>query len=281
MNISKIFLSYIKITRPLNVLVTFFVVVIAIFISSNQNLNPEFVILTALAAAFTAAAGNIINDIYDIETDKISHPNRVLVLKIISKKQAWYFYLFLSSTAILISISLSSILAVIVFVVTILLFIYSTNLKRLPLIGNVTIAMITGITFLYGGVAANNLTAAIVPAIFAFLINLIREIVKDILDIDGDSKLNFRTFPIAFGIDKSNRIIFTLIVLLIAFTIYSFTSGIYRIEYFIVVMIFVNPLLVFCIKVLIDQKKENRYSIVSNILKLNMLVGLVAIWLGK
>ncbi|MBK7630935.1 MAG: geranylgeranylglycerol-phosphate geranylgeranyltransferase [Ignavibacteriales bacterium] len=222
MNISKHILAYIKITRPLNVIVTFFVVVVAIYISQKENLDLSFMVLASLAAALTAGSGNIINDIYDIESDKISHPRRVLVVSSISKKQAWYYYLFINCASVFIAASLSSVLLTIVFVVTLLLFIYSAYLKRMPLIGNVTIALITGLAFIYGGYAADNPIAAIVPAVFAFLINLIREIVKDIQDIEGDSKLKYRTFPIIFGIDKSNRIISLIIVLLLGATFYPF-----------------------------------------------------------
>ena len=65
------------------------------------------------------------------------------------------------------------------------------------------IALLTGLAFIYGGFAVGNPVAAIVPAVFAFLINLIREIVKDIQDIEGDTKAGVITFPIKFGFKKS------------------------------------------------------------------------------
>ena len=281
MDISKQILAYIKITRPLNVILTFFVVIVAAYISQNKNLDLPFVILASLAAALTAAAGNIINDIYDIETDKISHPQRSLVVNTISKKQAWYYYLFINCASVFIAASLSSVLLTLVFVVTFLIFIYSAYLKRLPLIGNISIALITATAFIYGGFVADNPAVAIIPAGFAFLINLIREIVKDVQDIEGDSILKYRTFPIIFGIDKSNRIISLLIVLLLGATFYPFLTHLYKIEYFLIVMIFINPLLVLCTKFLFDEKKVNRYSIVSSLLKFNMLIGLMAIWFGR
>jgi geranylgeranylglycerol-phosphate geranylgeranyltransferase len=281
MNISKKILACFKIIRPLNVLVTFFVVVVAIFISQKTITGFIILILVPLTAALTAAAGNIINDIYDIDTDKISHPKRPLILKTISKKQSWYYYVFLNCLAAVIAATLSTVLLVIVCIVITLLFIYSAYLKRLPLFGNFTIALITGVAFIYGGTAVNNPGAAIIPAIFAFLINFIRELVKDIQDIEGDSNLNYKTFPIISGIDKSNQVILFITALLIGATLYPFLTQLYKIEYFLIIMILVNPLLVLNLKILFDKDDENKYKLASSILKINMIVGLIAIWFGK
>lgn len=281
MNPSKKIFSYIKITRPINVLITFIVVVAAILISAQHQIELTKIILVSLSAALIAAAGNIVNDIYDIETDKVSHPNRVLAQGLLSKKEAVFLYNFFNVIAIILASRISDYLIVIVLFTIILLYVYSAYLKKLPLVGNIVIAFITGLAFIYGGFAADNPNGAIVPAVFAFLINLIREIVKDIQDIEGDSKLSFKTFPILYGIKKSKKIILLFTILLIGFTFYPFITQLYKIEYFLIVMIFVNPLLVLSLKILFDMKKENRYKIVSNILKINMILGLIAIWFGR
>ena len=140
---------------------------------------------------------------------------------------------------------------VIVITSIILLFIYSATLKKLPLIGNITVAFLTGLAFIYGGFASGNPVAAIVPAVFAFLINLIREIVKDIQDIEGDTKAGVITFPIKFGFKKSKILILIITISLILYTLYPFITELYKIEYFIVVMVFVNPLLITFFKIFI------------------------------
>ena len=281
MNLTTKILSYIKITRPINVLITFFVVVVAILISQKAQTDLFTILLASIAASLVTAAGNIVNDIYDIESDKISHPNRVLVLGKISEKEAWIEYIFLNSFSIIISVTLSAKLLIIVIATIILLYIYSSTLKKLPLFGNVTIALLTGLAFIYGGFASGNPVAAIVPAVFAFLINLIREIVKDIQDIEGDKSSGVITFPIRFGIKKSKILILIITISLILYTLYPFITELYKIEYFIAVMVFVNPLLILSLKILFDSKKENNLTVVSNMLKLNMVLGLIAIYLGK
>jgi len=281
MNISKKILAFIKITRPINVVITFLVVVVAIFISEKDQTQLIVFILAPLAASLTAAAGNIVNDLYDIETDRVSHPNRILVLRSLSIKEAWIEYLIFNSVSVFLAIYLSPILLIIVVLTMFMLYIYSAFLKRLPLIGNITIASITALAFIYGGYAVANPKAAIIPAVFAFLINLIREIVKDMQDIEGDLKLNFKTFPIRLGIDASKHLIVLITITLILFTLYPFIQQIYKIEYFILVMVFVNPILVICIKILLDKRRHTDLKMISRLLKLNMLVGLISIYLGK
>ena len=281
MNNLKIIFNFIKITRPINVFITFIVVIVAVLITQQQKIELLTILLAAVSAAITAAAGNIINDIYDLETDKISHPNRVLVKKNISVKQVWIYYFILNTIAIIIAGYISITLLSIVLIVIFLLFLYSSILKRLPLIGNITISFITGLVFIYGGILTGNPFAAVIPGCFAFLINLIREIVKDIQDVLGDSKSNFKTFPVVFGIDKSKRIIFVSTLLLIVFTFYPFISQLYKIEYFLVIMILVNPILIVVVKKMFDKNAEENLGIISNLLKMNMVIGLIAIWLGK
>ena len=281
MNLSKKIFAYIKITRPLNVLITFLVVVVAILISQNERTDLCTILLASIAASLVAAAGNIVNDIYDIESDKISHPNRVLVLGKLNKTEVKLEYLILNFISAIISINLSQTLFAIVFISALLLFIYSAYLKKIPLIGNIVIALLTGLAFIYGGFTSGNPVAAIVPAVFAFLINLIREIVKDIQDIEGDTKAGVITFPIKFGFKKSKILILIITISLILYTLYPFITELYKIEYFVVVMVFVNPLLILSLKFLFDSKKENNLSVVSNMLKLNMVLGLIAIYLGK
>lgn len=280
MNLSNKILAYIKITRPINVVITFCVVVVAIIISQTTQTETITIILSSIAAALTAAAGNIINDIYDIETDKISHPERVLVLGSISKKAALNEYRLLNLIAILISSRVSNLLLLIVLASVLLLFIYSYGLKKLPLIGNIIVALLTGLAFIYGGFTSGNPYVAIVPAIFAFLINLIREIVKDIQDIEGDSKINLKTFPIKYGVETSKRFITIISIILVLFTFYPFVKELYKIEYFIIVMILVNPILIISLKLLYDKKK-NQFKIISNLLKVDMIFGLLAIYFGR
>ncbi|MFZ2863459.1 MAG: geranylgeranylglycerol-phosphate geranylgeranyltransferase [Ignavibacteriaceae bacterium] len=280
MTLLKKFSAYIKITRPLNTAITFCVVVVAILISQKYPTKISLILLASLTAALTAAAGNVINDLFDIETDKTAHPDRVLTKGTLTKTEAKSEYFLLNSIAAIIAVSLSTTPFVIVLLSISLLYIYSAYLKKIILVGNITVAALAGLAFIYGGVVANNPKAAVIPAFFAFFINLIREIVKDIQDIDGDKKQNIITFPVRYGIQPAKKSAAILIIILIAFTFYPFIFQVYKIEFFVIVMIFVNPVFIICVKNLL-QKKAADIALTSNLLKFNMIIGLIAIYLGN
>lgn len=280
MTLLKKFSAYIKITRPLNTAITFCVVVVAILISQKYPTKISLILLASLTAALTAAAGNVINDLFDIETDKTAHPDRVLTKGTLTKTEAKSEYFLLNSIAAIIAVSLSTTPFVIVLLSISLLYIYSAYLKRIILVGNITVAALAGLAFIYGGVVTNNPKAAVIPAFFAFFINLIREIVKDIQDIDGDKKQKIITFPVRYGIQPAKKSAAILIIILMAFTFYPFIFQVYKIEFFVIVMIFVNPVFIICVKNLL-QKKAADIALTSNLLKLNMIIGLIAIYLGN
>lgn len=277
----KRFFNYIKIVRPLNCLITALVVIVGGIISSVGNSINSNLILAALAAALTAASGNVINDLYDIEIDKIVHPNRPLAKGELTIVEVRIFYVCLILAASALSFALDLFLFAITILAILILFFYSAYLKKIPLIGNVIVALLTALAFLYGGIAVQNISGAVLPAIFAFLINLIRELVKDAEDFEGDKKNNVITFPIKFGIQRTMQLVMVLTLILIGFTFYPFAERIYKIEYFVVVMIIVNPILIYSLKSLFTDNERKNFHYISSLLKFDMIFGLIAIYLGK
>jgi geranylgeranylglycerol-phosphate geranylgeranyltransferase len=281
MNSSSNIKAYIIITRPANVIITFLVVMVGAFICVISDYSINKILLAALAAALTAASGNIINDIYDHESDKINHPERPLANGTITIQNAWIEYFILTLLAVAASSFINQTALAIVILTSFLLYLYSARLKKIPLLGNITIAYLTGLAFIFGGISVNNVHAAFIPAIFAFFINFIRELIKDMDDIEGDTKVGLQTFPKRFGMKVSILIIAFLTITLIAFTFYPFIKNIYSIEYFIIAMLLVNPVLVYFLKLLFKKDGDKNLNKLSNMLKLNMLFGLLAIYLGK
>ncbi|MCU0406568.1 MAG: geranylgeranylglycerol-phosphate geranylgeranyltransferase [Ignavibacteriaceae bacterium] len=272
--------AIIKIIRPLNFLITVASVIVAAVICSPDKFPDLNVFLAAFAASFALAAGNIINDIYDIDIDKINRPLRPLPSQKITIKEAYSFYFIFIVASIFISALVNEIALAIVLISILILFFYSKYLKRIPLIGNLTVSFLTGLVFIFGGVVVENPTAAIVPAVFAFLINLIREIVKDMEDVEGDTKAGVTTFLAKFGFQKSKFVILFISLTLILYTLYPFITQLYKIEYFVVVMVIVNPILVYCLKLLFEDHSKKNLKRISNLLKLNMIFGLIAIYFG-
>ena len=255
-------------------------VVVGAVISIEEAYSTEKIILAGISAALTAAAGNIINDILDKDSDKINHPERPIPSGRLTVKQAGIEYFILIVGACVIALFISQLAFIIVFLTSVLLFLYSNRLKKITLLGNITVAYLTGLAFIYGGVSVNNPQAAIIPALFAFFINLIRELVKDMQDVGGDTIAGIKTFPIKFGINQTKYLITFLTILLIAFTFVPFAYKIYRIKFFVIAMIIVNPLLVYFLTLLFKDDSIKNLKKLSNILKLDMVFGLLAIYLG-
>jgi geranylgeranylglycerol-phosphate geranylgeranyltransferase len=276
----KIF-YYIKIIRPLNCFITSLVVLVGGIISSDNFSLGINLISASILAALVAASGNVINDVYDVEIDRIVHPERPLANGNLKIADAKIFYSLLTISALLISLKLNIELMIVTVFAVIILFLYSLSLRKIPLLGNFIIAFLTALAFLFGGLAVKNLYGAIIPAIFAFLINFVRELVKDAQDIEGDKIYYLNTFPVKFGLKKTKYLASLISFILIAFSFYPFIARIYKIEYFVLVMIIVNPILVYSIKKLYESDEKNIFQQISSMLKLDMIFGLLAIYLGK
>jgi len=276
----KVF-AYTKISRPINLLITFLVIIVACIISIDGNYSIFKIILAGLTGALTASAGNVINDYFDINIDKINRPNRVLPKTELTLKEALAFYIFLLLISLFLSIFISLIALLEVFFASALLYLYSYKIKKIPLLGNFVVAFLTGFAFVYGGMAVNNVEAATIPAMFAFLVNFIREIIKDMEDIEGDKQQGVNSYPVIYGFKKAKTVIVFITIVLIILTVFPFINELYAIEYFLIVMIIVNPLLVYIIKSLFDDDSTKNLNKLSNLLKLDMVIGLTAILLGK
>lgn len=273
-------LAIIKITRPINFVITFLSVIIAAMISSSISDIGVNVLLLAFSLGFTLIAGNVINDIIDFEIDKVNRPERALPKELLSIDFAKGIYVFSIITALLTALLISIYFFFIIAALNILIVFYSTHLKTIILISNLTVAIATATPFIFGGLVVNNVEGGIIPAVFAFFTNFIREIIKDMEDIKGDSSKGVITFPQKVGINKAVYFTSILIILLILLTSFPFVFGIYNAEYFVIIMVFVNPVFVYTLKLLYTNRDLSTFKKVSSLIKLNMILGLIAILIG-
>jgi 4-hydroxybenzoate polyprenyltransferase len=161
-----------------------------------------------------------------------------------------------------------------------LLVFYNAKLKNYPLIGNVVVAFILGLSFIYAGSVFNNIDPLMVPAFLAFGLTLIREIVKDIADIKGDQAINSKTLPIVWGKNKSIKLCAFLSIILGICAFILFVIGYYNFYYGLFLIMTVEiPLGVVVISLLnkptIDTAKRG-----SKLLKICTLGGLFSIYIG-
>ncbi len=261
-----------------------------------DNLHFGILVLSTICIAI---AGYIINDIQDIEADKINKPNKVYVSKKISVKKANNLFVIINSIGLLLGFYLSIYINknsfFIVFIITsLLLYRYAIDLKKRLLIGNIVISIVVFLSvvliILFDIVPATNSFNSFIQfevtklvlllAGFAFFITLLREITKDLEDKKGDSKINANTLPIIFG-DKKTKTILMLIALIPFMAIGYFAFTLYPNNLFLAVFFiaFISlPLLYFVFKIKrANTKKE--YHNLSSLLKIIMLFGILSILL--
>ncbi|KAB2879957.1 hypothetical protein F9K33_07245 [bacterium] len=274
--------SYINILRPVNVIISFLAVYLVLFISGGQQ-NPGLWLLAlyaALSASLICGGSNIINDLFDIEIDRINRPERALPQGHISTRGAWAYWAVIN----IIGLYFSSLIGIACFLIalfsTALLFVYSWHLKRTSFMGNITVSFFTGLAFIYGGVAVGQWKLAVVPAVFAFLFHWGREILKDIEDIEGDRRMSARTFPIEYGIRNALILTTFIFLVLIAVTLWVFLVDFYNLIYFLIIVVGMYPAILFTLISMWRDHSKNNISRLSFLLKIEMFIGLLAIYFG-
>lgn len=269
-----------KIIRPLNILITFISVIVGGIIALKSNNISQPLFFAAISESLTFTAGNIINDIFDLEIDKINRPKRVLPSGIITKNLAGIIYLIFLFSALYISYNVSPIVFKIILLTNVVLFLYSFIIKKMILIDNVIVAAIVGSAFIVGSASVGNINAGYIPFAFALLINFAREIVKDMEDIKGDSASGIKSFPSVFGFGNSKIMILLSTIVLIIITFYPYIFDIYGLVYLLIILMVVDPLLIFILIKLYKNDTIENFKKVSLYLKVTMLLGLIAIYLG-
>jgi geranylgeranylglycerol-phosphate geranylgeranyltransferase len=273
--------GFVKIIRPVNCLITFAVIVVSGLICTRGNTFPFNLLLAGLVGFIVAAAGNTINDVNDVEIDRINCPNRPIPSRRITINQAWILFILLTTTSLILGLLISYFAFLIVLLSNLLLILYSFSVKRIPVFSNVVISFLTAYAFIFGGIVVGNVRGAFIPAVFAFLINLIREVIKDMEDVEGDKSVGISTFPIKYGIKASRYFVLTISLALFLFTFVPFLFQIYSIEFFLIVMIIFNSIMVYIVKSMFENSSKENLGKLSSLLKVNMIIGLIAIFAGK
>lgn len=263
------------------------------------SLNDWQYLLLVLATVLIAAAGYVINDILDQETDYDNDKGNVIVGKLISEKVAYNLYFILNITGVGIGYYLANVIhkpsfAGAFIIISATLYMYATSLKQMLLIGNIVVALllsfsviIIGIFDLLPATYEGNQTEMgvlfsilIDYAIFAFIINLIREIVKDMEDVEGDYNNGMSTLPIAIGLGKTSKIVGVLGIIATLILLWYINSNLMSSKlYYAVIyglLFVVAPMIFFVVKVW-NAKTKEEFRFLSNVLKWIIFFGILSI----
>ena len=267
---------------------------------SEPRLNSYNFFLLVAASLLIAAAGYIINDYFDINIDRVNKPKRIVVDNVISRRWAMFFhFLFsligLALTALVAKSLNNGLLFVLNLISVIMLWFYSTIFKRKLLIGNIIISFLSAwvVMVLYvcelqidlnGILARPNQSMlklyqlAVVYAGFAFIVSLVREIVKDMEDIEGDRKYFCQTMPIVWGTPASKIFVSVWMVVLAAMLFFMMGYALLK-NYLILsgyVFLFLIIPLVDIILKLFRSSQPKDFKQLSSRIKLFMLLGILS-----
>jgi 4-hydroxybenzoate polyprenyltransferase len=265
-------------------------------------LRPAYFFLLSLSCVLIAAAGYIINDYFDLNIDRVNRPEKLVVEKLIKRRWTIIWHWVLSGLGVLLGLFVSwKIRNIFVgcshIVCVLLLWFYSTTFKRKLLIGNIIISLLTAWVILvlylcefrihtfvhpvYHQVLSRIYKFAVLYAGFAFIISLVREVVKDIEDMQGDAAYNCRTMPIVWGINVSKVFAATwLIVLIVTLMILQFYVLQYKwwwVDVYSIAFIILPLMLIF--RDLYRAKSTADFHRLSNLIKGIMLAGILSMLL--
>lgn len=272
-------LGFLRLIRPQNLLMIAlgqFLVSICL-LENNLTLSPHSwkqLLILMISTTASAAGGYIINDYYDVKIDVLNKPRQVVVGRLISRRMSLIWHGLLSTIAVLLAFSLGNRLGTMVVFCCFWLWLYSNQLKRLPLIGNASIAMLTSVSvFLPSFLFPPPTIELRIYCLFAFWISLIREIIKDMEDIRGDERHGCKTLPILLGIAQTKKIIYGVALLFLSsfgFSLYWLGStGIW-----VFLTVCVPAFFFFRELRMADTRKQ--FSKLSSICKWVMLIGMVS-----
>jgi len=271
-----------EILRPSNVVLFFMAILLgAITVGGFEVLFRFDVYLAALSATLIGGAGNVINDIQDVEIDKINKPSRPLITGALSLTAAKWYWGSLNLIGCVLAAFVSKEQFAIAAAVVFSLFIYSAFFKRQMLIGNLVICMLVSLCFVYGAMACGRLEGIEFPMMFSFLFNFGREVLKDLEDVKGDKAVGAKTLAIKLGTAKTLALVSSVYIALVLLSVWPFVSGEYGLLYMISIMLFTNSIVVYVIiGAWREQTKQNFYKM-NTLLKFAMLTGILSIAIEK
>ncbi len=258
----------------------------------------QYALLIA-ATVFIAAGGYVINDIFDQETDEVNHPKQRIIGTLISESKAYTIYVSLTIIGVACGFAVANSVerpnfAVIFVLIATLLYFYASTLKQIAVIGNIVVAALLAFSVVIIGVfdiipntfEFNRMQMALAFSIlldyakFAFIINLVREIIKDIEDIEGDRIQEMKTLPIWIGIPTTNKVAFLLLLAPVIYLLYYANNYLFNNHLFYglgYMLMFVIAPLIFSLILIWNAKEKKDYAHISRVLKWIIFFGILTV----
>ena len=267
-------LSYLKILRPSVVFLAAFAVLVGAIIVGYYQ--PFQILIAILIASLVAGAGNVTNDYFDYEIDKINKPKRALPSGKIKRKNAALYAAILYVLAIVLLVTFLNnfynmiLLALINIPIT---FLYAWKIKRTPF-GHFFDSWLASSTFLFGAFLSDINATVLLLFSMSYLANLGREIAKGIEDMEGDKKIGAKTFSVITGKTFAAWAAASFIIFAVIISFIPFLFNLLNINYLFLVILSDAILIFSCFILLVDPAKSQK------IMKVAMFVAIFAFLIG-
>ncbi len=266
----------------------------------NASLTPTQMILLAVITAMITGGGYVINDIVDHKIDLINRPDKVIVNRKISLPVAHLLYFSLNLFGLILAFYLAlktdNLHLIFIYPIALIgLYYYSTAMKKLVLVDNLLVSLycagVAGIVWIaerrsirllaeeHPGIARYVFFIFGAYMIFAFLTTLIREIIKDMEDLEGDDINGCLSLPIVIGIPKTKNVVYLLSGLLLSaliYTVYHLKNDLAFFQLMFIGLALIFPLL-FEVYQLVKAQNKNDFHKLSQLAKISMLAGIIFI----
>lgn len=292
-------LSFLKLIRIQNLIILFLIqFLLHYFLFENQG-NLEFYLLASITFLITAA-GYIINDIFDVESDKINKEEVIIGNQILSRQAIFWYYLF-NSVAIVLSFYLvycinNYYLLIIFFSSIFVLRWYSKTYKHKFIIGNLIVSTLTSLSIFNVYLFCDNTSRVsfhiidefyytIIFVFFSFFLTLSREIIKDLEDKEGDKFMNSENIALTFSLNKVKWIVSILLIIVLIPLLCILVSLLDEfIYYYSAKLLFLSIycshicfLIIYTIYKIKSSDKKVNFTRVSQLLKFIMILGIFSV----
>jgi geranylgeranylglycerol-phosphate geranylgeranyltransferase len=274
----KVIKGFYKLSRPLSSFTGALAVVLGGYVAGTGAWIK--ITLAALATILISAAANAWNDFRDIEIDKINQPKRPLPAGLVAPRAAWIFAIVMALISLLLVSFINMTAFIIAVVSVILLYIYSLRLKSTVLLGNITVAAISALSAIFGGIAAGNprpslwLAAVIIVGIFG------REVLKTLADYEGDLRQQCRTVATVWGRRAARIVFFVLVGATLVVMMVPYLADVYHPVYAYIVAIGVYPVVIYVTIRVTKERSGIQLEKLSQLMKYDFLVWFLAVLLG-
>jgi len=281
-------LALILISRPLNSFLSGFAVVIGAIAALSESQLPLDqsqligIVLGYFATSLIAVGGYAINDVFDIEIDKINAPHRPLPSGLMTVSQAKRFSIILFLIGVitpLLNIYENFLInfqaSLIALIGGVLLYLYAIYFKRSGFTGNVMIGVLTAIPFIYGGFLTRSFETMIFPVLFSFLIIVGREVIKDIEDVHGDQLKDVQSIALKHGVKPARNLGFLILLLLIIVDPLPIILRYYINPIFILIILIIDVIVFYCAYLCFNRSEEE--IIKNSTLSKRMLKGCITL----